>query len=138
MITGNIYIGLSVNIYKRWRDHKISKLSTRLNRSFKKYGFESHTFEIIHKCGFVELDKWEKHYVDLFKTFNTPHGLNLKDGGGSRCRSLQREKSDPKIQNKKYLRRLKEEKCLPNRLKKEQKQESLMAGTKEKEFAKND
>jgi len=80
-----IYIGQSVDIHFRWRDYKNldCKEQRKLYYSFKKHGLESHIFEIIHQCERSELNRWEKHYVDLFQTFNTEHGMNLRDGGGS-------------------------------------------------------
>ena len=39
-----------------------------------------------HNLPFInsnELNELEKYYVDLFQTFNSEHGLNLRDGGGN-------------------------------------------------------
>lgn len=67
-----IYIGQSIDIYKRWNDYKILRCKTqqRLYKSFNKYGIKKHNFEIIHVCNREELNKYEKYYVDLFQTFN--------------------------------------------------------------------
>lgn len=32
-------------------------------------------------CSREELDQWEKWFIDLYDTFDTPHGLNLSSGG---------------------------------------------------------
>lgn len=81
-----IYIGQSVNIRKRWIQHKSSfnKYDNALSRSFKKYGFNNHQFEIIHVCKKEMLNTMEKHYVSKYDSFNSCLGLNSKDGGGSR------------------------------------------------------
>ena len=44
-----IYIGQSVDIYKRWNYHKklYSNDSPKLYYSLKKYGSENHIFEIV-------------------------------------------------------------------------------------------
>ena len=78
-----IYIGQSINVYGRWSDYKRNhcKEQRRLYNSLKKYGHAQHKFEIIHQCEESELNRLEKYYVDLFQTFNTEHGMNLKDGG---------------------------------------------------------
>ena len=83
--TDKIYIGQSRHILSRWREYKAMRVSgqIRLARSFKKYGVENHIFEIIKECTTSELNTLEKHYVDVFSTFNTAHGLNLRDGGGA-------------------------------------------------------
>lgn len=52
-----------------------------LYRSFKKYRWNNHKFEIIHVCEPKKLNELEKYYVDLFQCFNSIFGLNLKDGG---------------------------------------------------------
>lgn len=84
--TNKIYIGQSVDIAIRY--HKYRSLNCncqiKLYASFSKYGFEKHIFEIIHLCSQEELNKLEKYYVDLYQSFNSKQGMNLKDGGGSR------------------------------------------------------
>lgn len=83
--SSKIYIGQSINIYKRISSYKKSHCKNQiyLYRSILKYGWDSHKFEIIHKCKEGDLNKLEKHYVDLFQTFNSKNGLNLRDGGGN-------------------------------------------------------
>jgi hypothetical protein len=82
---GKIYIGQSIDILCRWRKHKNLKriYKTRLYNSLKKYGIDKHKFEIIHECLPQQLNKFEKYYVDLYQTFNTKHGLNIRNGGGN-------------------------------------------------------
>jgi group I intron endonuclease len=83
-----IYIGQSVDIEKRFNVYRLllCKNQLKIYRSLKKYGVENHKFEIIHICDVEELNELEKYYVDLYQTFNNKHGLNLKDGGGSKGR----------------------------------------------------
>jgi len=59
------------------------KKQRRLYNSLKKYGWEKHKFEIIYECNPAQLNELEKYYVNLFQTFNSTHGLNLKEGGGN-------------------------------------------------------
>lgn len=86
--SGKIYIGQSINIYKRWKGHKesincnINK--SKLKSSFLKYGYNNHSFVVLQECLPNQLNELEKYYVDLFQTFNSEHGLNLRDGGGSK------------------------------------------------------
>ena len=81
--TNKAYIGQSSDIKTRWRFYKTlhCKRQTYLYHSLMKYGVKAHRFEIICECMESDLNKMEKYYVDLFKTFNSNNGLNLKDGG---------------------------------------------------------
>lgn len=54
---------------------------TKLLHSILKYGYEAHKVEILHQCLPVELNSWEKYFIDVYNTFNTDHGMNLKAGG---------------------------------------------------------
>ena len=79
-----IYIGQSINIKKRFNLYKLlhCKNQTKLYNSLNKYGYDNHKFEVLIECNESELNNLEKYYVDLFNTFNSKFGLNLKDGGG--------------------------------------------------------
>lgn len=83
--SGKIYIGQSVDIALRY--HKYNRRNCagqpKLFASIKKYGFESHVFEILQLCGIDELNQLEKQYIDLYKTFESECGLNLREGGGA-------------------------------------------------------
>jgi len=81
--SGKIYIGQSVHIQNRFSKYRKlnCKTQTKLYRSFLKYGVENHTFEIIHLCKEEKLNHFEIHFINLYNTFNTKFGLNLKDGG---------------------------------------------------------
>jgi group I intron endonuclease len=83
--SNKIYIGQAVDVVARWANHKYDigyiKRKSKIKNSFIKYGFNAHKFEIIHECGVGQLNELEKYYIDLFQTFNSKFGLNLKDGG---------------------------------------------------------
>lgn len=75
---GRIYIGQSVDIKARLTQCKRldCKNQSKLYNSLKKYGFKSHTFEVIHYCDIEELNELERYYQDLYDVLNK--GLNLK------------------------------------------------------------
>jgi group I intron endonuclease len=100
--SGKIYIGQSMNIQARFDKYKKfnCKNQIKLYRSLLKYGFVKHTFEIIHECEPEKLNEAEKHFVDLFQTFNSEHGLNLKDGGGSKGKHSEETKLKNSISNR--------------------------------------
>jgi group I intron endonuclease len=89
--TGKIYIGQSKDISKRvetYRNIRCVK-QIRLYRSIIKYGWDTHTFEIIHRCYESELNNLEKYYIKFYDCFDTPHGLNLTTGGDSPIVSIE-------------------------------------------------
>lgn len=99
--SGKIYIGQSMDIKARWNRYKKlnCKNQIKLHRSLLKYGFVWHTFEIMQICTPEKLNELEKYFVDLFQTFNTEHGLNLKDGGGSKGKHSEESKLKNSISN---------------------------------------
>jgi group I intron endonuclease len=74
-----IYIGQSINIKNRYRAHikDFHLYDTKLTRSFKKYGIESHTFEIICICDTSMLDVLETKYIIEYNSLED--GLNTID-----------------------------------------------------------
>lgn len=76
-----VYIGQSVDINRRFNQYKtkLAKSQVKLNRSFLKYGFENHKFEVICTCDVKELDELEIYFIDLFNSIEC--GLNAKGGG---------------------------------------------------------
>jgi len=82
-INGKVYIGQSKNIIKRFSEHKSSKGSRLLKNSFKKYGIENFTFDIILECEESFLDEYEIKLISL-KNSIAPNGYNLSSGGNSR------------------------------------------------------
>lgn len=82
---GKIYIGESISCLKRKERYAglHCKEQPKIYRSILKYGWDAHKFEIIQVCGEKELNQLEKYYVDLYQTFNSKHGLNLREGGGN-------------------------------------------------------
>jgi group I intron endonuclease len=84
--SNKIYIGQSKDIYARWRySYQSEPLRCQQQRflfhSLKKHGHHKHKFEIIQICTAEELNTLEKYYIDLFQTFNSKFGLNIKEGG---------------------------------------------------------
>lgn len=79
-----VYIGQSVDIEKRWNVYKTyhCKLQTYLYNSLKKYGWEKHKFDVLCQCDSSELNNLELYYIELYQSFNSKNGLNLRSGGG--------------------------------------------------------
>lgn len=78
-VNGNQYVGQSVNIQKRWADHKTpSKKShgTVLARALKKYGNENFEFSVLEECLEEMLDEREMFYIKTLCPI-----YNMNDGG---------------------------------------------------------
>lgn len=75
--SGNIYIGQSVNIKRRWRDYRtrIKQAQKALAKSFEKYGVENHQFDIIEYCSKEDLNCSERFWQNEFKATGK-NGLN--------------------------------------------------------------
>jgi group I intron endonuclease len=79
---GKVYIGKSVNLHSRKNDYKRldCKGQTLIYRSLKKYGWDTHKFEIIEECPINKLNEREIYWGLFYNTLN--EGLNLRIGEG--------------------------------------------------------
>lgn len=93
-----IYIGQSINISKRFLSYKykLAIEQPKLNRSFIKYGFSNHTFEIIEECEIHELNDKERYYQELYNCIGN-NGLNLCYVKSSDRNGIQSEETRNKI-----------------------------------------
>lgn len=78
------YIGQSVSIKRRWRDHlaelrRGAHYNNYLQNAFNKYGEESFSFEILELCPQSKLNEREQFYIKLLDTFQ--NGFNCDLGG---------------------------------------------------------
>jgi len=74
--TGKIYIGQSVDIKFRWKQHRVDCHIGKLKNSIKKHGFDNHTFEILEECSIELLNERERYWQDFYDVLG-PNGLNL-------------------------------------------------------------
>lgn len=86
IINGKVYIGQSINIKARWKDHvnalnRQDSHSILLQRAWDKYKEENFTFEILELCPEDMLDKIEMKYIELYDARN--NGYNIESGGNS-------------------------------------------------------
>jgi group I intron endonuclease len=81
---GEIYVGGSRTIYRRWLRHKEARKKLKIHLSIKQYGWRSHTFEVVHNLPPDVSDdillQYEQLYIDLYKECNCIM-LNVKDAG---------------------------------------------------------
>ena len=73
---GKIYVGQSINIEKRLKQHRFGHdgKKTRIYNSIKKYGWISHTTEILEECEIKLLNEKERYWQEYFNSFE--RGLN--------------------------------------------------------------
>ena len=86
LLNQHSYIGQSIRIEERWKEHKQkassnSKQSLQypLYRAIRKYGIENFSFTIIKECDIDELNYWEIYYIEFYDTFI--NGYNQTSGG---------------------------------------------------------
>lgn len=81
--SGRRYIGLSMNIERRWTWHKWqSKKKTNssyIHQALSKYGFDDFYFEVIEVCADKELSERERHWIGIFDS--REQGFNQTRGG---------------------------------------------------------
>ena len=85
-VNHKIYVGQSVDIYERWRQHKYSlhngnHYNTHLQGAWNKYGEESFEFCVIQECNKDELNSSEIEYIAYYKSYMPEFGYNLTFGG---------------------------------------------------------
>lgn len=84
--SGRVYIGQSINMYSRKSAYKRMTCDKQLYlfSSLKKYGFESHNFEVIHPLpkdvSQEVLNDYECLYMELYKSCGVKL-LNIRQGG---------------------------------------------------------
>lgn len=104
-----IYIGKTINLHQRFQKYSrlICEQQSKLYNSFKKYGFENHSLEILLLSQELkELNSKEIFFIKELNTYNSKHGLNLTEGGdgrsGKHSQSAKRKISESIKNSKKF------------------------------------
>lgn len=90
-INNKSYIGKSIDIERRWRQHTTEPFNSNADtydtlfyRAIRKYGLKNFQFEIIEQCPKEELNESEKYWIQYYNTYvDNPnsHGYNMTKGG---------------------------------------------------------
>ena len=85
-VNGKVYIGQSVNIKKRWKQHKYelnsnNHVNKHLQASWNKYKQNNFDFAVICECDISELDDKEMFYIQQYNSYNYNLGYNMNIGG---------------------------------------------------------
>lgn len=91
-ITGEVYIGQSIDIHKRYIQHKnrhdkfgkkqYAKEDTYFHSMLRHYGFNNFDFEILEECTREQLNEREMFYIRFYNSLY-PSGYNKTPGGNS-------------------------------------------------------
>ena len=85
-INNKKYIGQSMDIYKRWKQHR-NELNNKKHRNehlqnaWNTYKEQSFMFYILEQCDKDALNDVEIYYIKLFDTENRDYGYNIEPGG---------------------------------------------------------
>lgn len=85
-VTKECYIGQSVDIAKRWKDHAKCGLGidtpagNKLYKAIQVYGIWNFSWEILEQCPKDQLDEQEKYYIDLYDSYNFGYNSNAGIG----------------------------------------------------------
>lgn len=86
-INDKVYIGQSIDIYKRWRRHKVLGTSNNVSSperkyplymAMRKYGIENFLFEILLICSPEELNEKEESYIRAYESDLSQYGYNCR------------------------------------------------------------
>lgn len=83
LTNGMQYVGQTVNFPKReshWKCLKHRYANQLLTDDREKYGFDSFNVEILKECDNIDLDFWERYYIEKYNTV-FPNGYNANEGG---------------------------------------------------------
>ena len=87
LINGKIYVGQSIDIADRWKQHIYKAFNcnekaytSAIHNAFRKYGVENFKLEIIEECLAEELDSKEKFWIKELNSLY-PNGYNILPGG---------------------------------------------------------
>lgn len=82
-INNKSYIGQSVNIEKRKKEHIQNinnyKIDSTLYQALRKYGIMNFSFEVLEECDKQELNEKEKYWIQYYDSYN--NGYNMTPGG---------------------------------------------------------
>jgi predicted GIY-YIG superfamily endonuclease len=77
-----VYVGKSVDIQKRWKQHKVGfRSAKKLQKAFKTYKIESFEFSVLEEVkNLKEMGQKETQYIDFYDSWR--NGLNGSRAGG--------------------------------------------------------
>lgn len=81
---GKVYIGQSVDIKKRWREHRSAAYNLNskdydmvIYRAIRKYGLNNFSFSMLETCKIEELNEKEKYWIQNYDSKNKGYNVSL-------------------------------------------------------------
>lgn len=141
-INGKIYIGQSIDIKRRWREHKNNSKNRNcyFYCALRKYGIENFSFSVLEECSIKELDYLERKYISLYHSLDKDFGYNIEFGGNvPGKRSLETKEKIKATKSKNpyiYSKESKEKMSLSAKSRKEHKLSKILCiETREEKYA---
>lgn len=78
-VNHKVYIGKSVNIIRRLKQHTTQITNEHLYNSISKYGIDKFSFEVIKET--YDLDYWEIFLIQIYHATDDRYGYNVAPGG---------------------------------------------------------
>jgi group I intron endonuclease len=78
--SGRKYVGQSIDVARRFTDHKRGKEPTLISRAINKYGVDEFEFTLLEECPQEDLDRREREFITSLNTLH-PRGFNMTEGG---------------------------------------------------------
>lgn len=78
LVNGKSYIGQSIHIERRWKEHCLPSSDSAIAKAIQKYGKEQFSFQIVEECSKEELNEKEEYYISYYNTV-IPNGYNIMD-----------------------------------------------------------
>ena len=79
--TGKRYVGQSINIEARWRQHQKGRDLSAIGAAIAKHGWSAFLAEVLQECPRDGLNEAEARWIARLGTLS-PAGYNLRTGGG--------------------------------------------------------
>ena len=84
IITKDAYIGQSIQIEERFKEHKNPtnwkrEKNKKLYQNFLNFGLNNFTFEVLEECEIQELNEKEQYWISYYNTY--PNQYNMTPGG---------------------------------------------------------
>lgn len=84
LVNGKIYVGQSIDIERRWKQHSQELRSNRhfnyhLQNSWNKHGGDNFLFDILDECSEENLNSKESCWINKLDSLNKNKGYNMTD-----------------------------------------------------------